>query len=118
MKDDEHRYDKAEIALKSVGNEEDRPLETPKTIGELYDLAHNRKAGEDKKVAFDYAKVSDELADRIQRKLHRDVRGFVHRIDEQYIRHADDGHDAIGRMAKRPGSHCQIRLRSDGTHCE
>jgi len=71
-------------------------LEFPQTIGELYDLAHSRKTGEDKKVTLDYARVSDELAGRIQRELHLDVRGFVHRIDEQYIRHADDGHDAVG----------------------
>ena len=71
-------------------------MEAPQTIGELYDLAHSRKTGEDKKVTLDYAKVSDVLANRIQRELHLDVHGFVHRIDEQYIRHADDGHDAVG----------------------
>jgi len=75
-------------------------LETPTTIGELYDLAKSRKTGEDKKVTLDYAKVSDDLADRFQRELNLDIRGFVHRLDEQYIRHADDGHDAIGEWRK------------------
>ena len=60
------------------------PWETPATIGELYDLAHSRKTGEDKKIGGKYAKVSDDVADRIQRELGLDTHGFDHRINEQY----------------------------------
>jgi len=75
-------------------------MENPITTGELYDLAHSRKHGEDGKVALKYAKVSIEVADRIHKELGLDVHGFVHRMDEQFIRHADGGHDADGEWRK------------------
>jgi len=81
-------------------NEKENPLDFPKTIGELYDLAHSRKTGEDKKVGFQYAKVSDDVADRIQRELGLDTHGFDHQINEQFIRHAEKGHSGDGEWRK------------------
>ena len=75
-------------------------MDAPKTIGELYDIAHSRPCGEDKKVGFKYAKVSDDVADRIQRELGLDLHGFDHQINEQFIRHAGDGHDEHGEWRK------------------
>jgi len=77
-------------------NEKDKPSENPQTIGELYDLAHSRKTGEDKKVGLKYARVSDDMADRMQRELALDAHGCDHQINEQFIRHAEKGHDEDG----------------------
>ena len=67
-------------------------MENPKTISELYDLAKSRRHGEDGHAFVDYGRVGNRVADRVKHELGIDIRGFVLRIDEQRIRHAEAGH--------------------------
>ena len=76
----------------------DHPSKTPQTIGEFFDTATKRGARGTS--YFFYGEVDEDEARKIQDATGIDVRGAVHLINEQDVRHAMAGHGDHGEGRK------------------